>query len=172
MTAGSISKIVIQVQLGDSLAGGRLERYPIIMLTDYYGNRQNENLAGGFWNVLIFVHASSVPETRSSRTNRRNRDPDMIETIIKTSSDIFEFGSIEYRERVIVSQAAKGYKLAFSLMIEPVFELLSTEFKVMPCAVGHVSIMHSVISVAAGDSICGARGSAWEEKVQLNAECN
>lgn len=167
MTAGSISKIVIQVQYDGSLAGCGLEKHPIIMLTDRNGNRQNEDLAGGFWNVSIFVHAPSVPDTHTSRINRRNRDPDVIKTIIRTSSDIMKFGSIEYRELVMASQAAKGYKLAFSFMIEPVFEVLSTEFKVLPCAVAHVSMMHSVISVAAGDSICGARGSAWEEEVQV-----
>jgi len=167
VTANIISQIEIQVQPGNSVAGSGLARFPIIILTDAYGNRREDVSAEDTWNVSVFLHAPDVPATPSTRINRQTNEPDVIEATVTVNADMVEFSKPELRTIIIVSQAAKGYTLEFLLHVEPEFRVLSSTFEVVPCAVAQVSMVHSQITVAAGDSICGARGSAWHEMAEV-----
>ncbi|MGB1598884.1 MAG: hypothetical protein ACPIOQ_39405, partial [Promethearchaeia archaeon] len=164
VTAGDVSRVDIQVQPGDSSAGNGLGRYPVIALTDSYGNRKPDIQQNESWSVDIHLRVPNVPATPSTRLNRQRKAADIINMTIRADgTDEIDFAHPDRRELIIIEQAAAGYALEFKLLVEPPFKISSLAFEVTPCAVSNLTMVHSDLMVGAGDSICGAAGSAWEE---------
>ena len=138
VSAAEISQIRIQVQPGDSVAGEGLARFPILILTDAYGNRKAEGDGGSGagsaagsgsgedWGLTVQVHPPDLPSSPSTRLNRQIRPPDDITLDLNISSDVIEFANSGLRDLIRITQAASGYSVEFILRVEPPFHLNQT----------------------------------------------
>eukprot|EP00960_Hanusia_phi_P070739 767382-Hanusia_phi.AAC.5 len=149
------SRIELVVQPGNGTAGRVLTRQPVLQIVDEFGNAIQELLEALTVttslvtdNVLAFQYGNISYDVSANM-------------VFNTTSTWIAFGS-QNVSAIALSQAGRGYSLAFKLSNNDT-TLFSDSFDVENCRVSKVAIKPEFVLVAAGDSICGSGGSAWDE---------
>ena len=164
----AIARIDILVQPIDSVAGSDLSTV-VAALLDSFGNVV-VNDSSTLVEVTVDIDREEANKSFNFRYfpfNASEFSSSIRPRLVQANSGLLMLN--EYSNTSIrIIKAISGYFLHFSIVSSLSMTIESNTFEVIPCAFRTIEIFPSKIKVAAGDSICGSWGSAWQEIQQIS----
>jgi len=146
------AKLSFLTEPGDVIAGSQFLRQPKLQYQDAFGNLVPQ--------VEDCVEMTLVGQNLS-RTYNQRYFPENSTTPFKGT--ILNQYFVPDNETLSFTKAGVGFFLTFQVLTTSSIFVTSVEFSVFPCGLDRISVFPNEVTVGAGESICGPRGSAWDE---------